>query len=77
MGHTARRPQVEYLGGGIYELRVAIEHHQHRLLYFFRGRSIIVVTSGLLTNVGQVPQQEIGQARERRSDWMERFGGEA
>ena len=76
-GHMARRPQVDHLGGGIYELRVAIEQHQHRLLYFFSGRSIIVVTSGLLKNVGTVPQQVIAQARERRADWIERFGGDA
>ena len=77
MGHTARRPQVDYLGGEIYELRVAIEQHQHRLLYFFHGRSIIVVTSGLLKNVGKVPQSEIDRARKYRADWMGRFGGDA
>ena len=77
LGHMARRPRVDYLGGDIYELRVAVEQHQHRLLYFFHDRSIIVVTSGLLKNVGKVPQQDIVQARERRSDWMERFGGDA
>lgn len=77
MGHMARRPQVDYLGGDIYELRVAIEHHQHRLLYFLHGRSIIVVVTGLLKNVGKVAQQEIERAREYRLDWMARFGGDA
>jgi len=52
-GHLARRPQVDYLGNDIYELRVAIDQHQHRLLYFFHGRSVIVVTSGLLKNEGK------------------------
>jgi phage-related protein len=75
MGHLARRPQVEYLGGQIYELRVAIDQHQHRLLYFFHGRSIIVVTSGMLKNQGKVPQAEIDRARKYRADWIERFGG--
>jgi phage-related protein len=73
----ARRPHVDHLGGGIYELRVAMEQHQHRLLYFSCGRSVIVVTSGLLKNVGKVPQQDIAPARERRADWRERFGGDA
>lgn len=77
MGHLARRPQVDYLGNDIYELRVAIEQHQHRLLYFFHGRSIIVVTTGLLKNEGRVPQLEIDRACQYRADWIERFGGDA
>lgn len=44
VGHLARRPQVDYLGDQIYELRVAIEQHQHRLLYFFHECSIIIIT---------------------------------
>ena len=63
LGHLARRPQVDYLGDQIYELRVAIEQHQHRLLYFFHGRSIIVITSGILKNEGKVPPSETDRAR--------------
>ena len=74
-GNLARRPQVDYLGKDIYELRVAIDQHQHRLLYFFHGRSIIVVTTGLLKNMGKVPPAEIVHARNCRADWLERFGG--
>jgi phage-related protein len=75
VGHLARRPLVEYLGGGIYELRVAIEKHQHRLLYFFHGRSIIVVTNGLLKNEGRVPRPGVDLACRYRADWIGRFGG--
>lgn len=77
MGHLARRPQVDYLGDQIYELRVAVDQHQHRLLYFFHGRSIIVVTSGILKNQGKAPQTEIDRARKYRADWIERFGGKS
>ena len=73
----ARRPQVEYLGHDIHELRVAKDQHQHRLLYFFHGPSIIVVTSGLLKNQGKVPQSDIDRALKYRADWLERFGGHA
>ena len=75
LGHMARRPQVDYLGGDIYELRIPIEQHQHRLFYFFHGRAIIVVTSGILKNEGKVPESEIRRARKYRADWLERFGG--
>jgi len=77
VGHLARRPQVDYIGDQIYELRVAIEQHQHRLLYFFHGRSIIVITSGILKNEGKVPQSEVDRARKYRADWLKRFGGKA
>lgn len=75
MGHSARRPMVENLGDGIYELRIAIDQHQHRLLYFFHGREIIVVTSGFLKNVDKVPEAELKRAAEFRVDWLKRFGG--
>ena len=73
----ARRPQVDYLGDDIYELRVSAEQHRHRLLYFFHGRSIIVVTSGFLKKTDAVPRPEIDRARKCRADWLERFGGDA
>jgi phage-related protein len=75
MGHTARRPQSDYLEHGIHELRIATGQHQHRLLYFFHGYSIIVVTNGFLKNEGKVPQSEIELARTYKMDWLKRFGG--
>lgn len=74
-GHLARRPQVDYLGEDIYELRVPVERHQHRFLYFFHGRTIIVVASGFLKNEGKVPLAEIARAVGRRREWVSRFGG--
>ncbi|MDE2291311.1 MAG: type II toxin-antitoxin system RelE/ParE family toxin [Elusimicrobia bacterium] len=73
-GHQARRPYADHLGGGLYELRIPIESHQHRLLYFFHGREVIVVTSGLLKNEGRVPPAELERARRYRDDWLRRFG---
>lgn len=32
LGHTARRPMVDYLGNDLYELRIPIDGHQHRVL---------------------------------------------
>jgi phage-related protein len=77
LGHLARRPHADYLGDEIYELRIGIERHQHRLLYFFHGRSIVVIASGILKNSDRVPQAEVDRARRRRADWLERFGGKA
>lgn len=76
-GHQAKRPLADYLGNQIYELRVPVDRHQHRMLYFFHGRAIIVVAVGLLKNEGRVPPSEILRARKYRADWLKRLGGEA
>lgn len=75
LGHLARRPMADYLGDGLYELRVAAERHQHRMVYFFHRRALIVVTSAFLKNEDAVPPEELARARSRRADWNQRFGG--
>ena len=77
LGHQAKRPLADYLRNQIYELRIPVDRHQHRLLYFFHRREIIVVTVGFLKNEGKVPPSEIERARKYRLDWLRRFGGDA
>ncbi len=69
LGCLARRPLADYLQEGLYELRVAVEGHQHRLLYFFHGQE-----SAFLKKDSAVPAEELARARRRREDWLERFG---
>lgn len=62
MGHELRRPEAEYLGDdGIYELRASFRRVQYRILYFFGGREIAVL-SHLITKEGKVPEGEIARA---------------
>ncbi len=77
LGHLARRPMADYLGNGLYELRVAAEGHQHRMVYFFHRRTMIVVTSAFLKKEEAVPLEELAHARRYRADWIQRFGGSA
>ena len=74
IGPLARRPFAGYVGNGIYELRVPFEGLQHRLLYFFHDRTIIVVTSGFLKNIERIPDAELRRAQTRRLDWLAHFG---
>jgi phage-related protein len=64
-GHELRRPAVDYLQDGIYELRAKHVTVQYRLLYFFHGRNVAVVAHGL-TKKKMVPAIEIARAVERR-----------
>lgn len=76
LGHTARRPMVDYLGNDLYELRIPVDGHQHRVLYFYHGRTVIVLTSAFLKNEDRVPPNELARAGRRRIEWLERRAGE-
>lgn len=64
-GHELHRPYVDYLRDGIYELRISFRRVQYRILYFFHGQNVVIVTNGL-TKESKVPKQEIDLAIERK-----------
>lgn len=61
-GHTLRRPMADFLSNGIYELRFNVDRVNHRLLYFFRGRDVIVVSHHFTKQTDRVPELEIQRA---------------
>jgi phage-related protein len=65
MGHGLRRPEADYLRDGIYEPRVSHRNLQYRMLYFFSGRAVVVVSHGLVKEAA-VPRREIERAIERK-----------
>ena len=64
-GHELRRPLAALLRDGIYELRPSYQGVQYRILYFFAGRNVIVVSHGIKKEA-EVPAVEIKRAVERR-----------
>ena len=66
LGSEIRRPEADYLRDGIYELRASFQGLHYRMLYFFLGRSAIVVTHGLVKE-RVVPPREIMLAILRKS----------
>jgi len=64
-GHELRRPEADYLKDGIYELRVRYQRVNYRLLYFFFGNRIVVLTHGLIKG-REVPAKQIEKALEAR-----------
>lgn len=65
MGHELRRPEADLLRDGIYELRIGLQGMHYRILYFFHGKDVAVVSHGL-TKERQVPPREIDLAVERK-----------
>ena len=66
LGHELRRPEADYLGDGIYELRVRLQRVNYRMLYFFHGRRAAVVSHGC-TKEREVPKREIDAALKRKA----------
>ena len=65
LGHELRRPAADYLRDGIYELRARQGHVQYRILYFFHGRQVAILTHSL-TKEDTVPVVEIERAIRRK-----------
>ena len=59
LGHELRRPEADYLRGGIHELRVQHMGVNLRMLYFFHGPAVAVLCQGFTKRQGAVPSQEI------------------
>jgi phage-related protein len=69
LGSELRRPEADLLRAGIYELRARHRHVNYRMLYFFSGQRAVL--SHGLTKEGEVPEQEVLRAIERRARFTE------
>lgn len=65
LGHELRRPEADYLRGGIYELRASLGGVHYRILYFFQGNLAAVVSHGV-TKKQRVSSGDIDRAIERK-----------
>ena len=71
LGPGLPRDYGKHLRDGVWELRVAVRHHQHRFLYCF-WRDVIVVTNAFLKKSREVPVEEIEAARAAMFEWISR-----
>jgi len=60
-GYELRRPYCDYLRDGIYELRSSYKRTQHRILYSFADRNVVLLSHGC-TKDKTVPVKEIEKA---------------
>ncbi|MGC1309075.1 MAG: type II toxin-antitoxin system RelE/ParE family toxin [Phormidesmis sp.] len=66
VGYELRRPAADYLREGIYELRVRHKNLQYRMLYFFSGKDIAVLSHSIVKKTSAVPKKEIELAIDRK-----------
>jgi len=65
LGHELRRPEADLLRDGIYELRIGWKGTNHRILYFFHGRTAAVLAHGIIKE-REVPPKDIERALARK-----------
>lgn len=70
MGYELRRPEADTLRDGVYELRVRWKSVNYRILYFFHGQGVAVLTHGF-TKERQVPDVEIDRALKMRDAFVQ------
>lgn len=66
LGNELRRPIADILRNGIYELRAKRGRVNYRILYFFSGKNVVVISHGL-TKESDVPDLDIDLAIERKN----------
>lgn len=64
-GYELRRPEADYLGDGIYELRWRFQSQNFRILYFFHGRGVAVLVHGLVKE-DRIPPSDMEVALMRK-----------
>ena len=73
-GNELRMPYSEPLGDGIFELRCKQGTDITRALYFFYYGGKIIITNGFTKKTQKTPPGEIKLAKNRRTDWLKRYG---
>lgn len=56
----------------IWEVRVSLGNNIFRLLGFYDGTDLLILTSGFAKKTNKVPRQEIGTAENRKQDYLRR-----
>jgi len=65
-GHELRRPEADYLGDDIYELRAKKGHINYRILYFFHGQNVALLCHAL-TKERAIPLADLVRAKARKA----------
>src|SRR5438094_7763594 len=69
-GYELRRPHVDLLRDGIYELRIRKGRVNFRILFFYDGRNVVVLAHGLIKEKA-VPFEDIDRALGRKKRYMQ------
>lgn len=79
-GTGARRPLVDYLNDGIYELRIKLTDKETRILYFFVFENAVILTNAW-SKKGKADKKTeydkyMKQAKKYRKDFLQRYSNQ-
>jgi phage-related protein len=69
LGHELRRPLADYLEQEIHELRIRRGRVNYRILYFFHGSDVAILTHGLIKE-DKIPRADLARAILRRNAFL-------
>jgi hypothetical protein len=72
-GYELRRPHCDILEQGIWELRARFGHLNYRILYFFEGKNVAIISHGCAKEK-EVPGSEINKAIRHRDNYIQNPG---
>ena len=68
-----RRPYVDALQDGLYELRVIFSGNQVRVIYAYMFKDYIVLLHSIIKKTKEVPQDDMLKAKNRMNDFQVRY----
>ncbi len=68
-----RRPYVDSLGAGLYELRVISSGSQLRVIYAYMFKDCIVLLHGIIKKTSEIPKNDKLNAKNRMLDFQRRY----
>lgn len=68
-----RRPYVDALEDGLYELRVIFSGSQVRVIYAYMFKDYIVLLHGIVKKTKEVPHEDMLKAKNRMLDFQARY----
>ncbi len=68
-----RRPYVDTLEEGLYELRIIFSGKQVRVIYAYMFKDCIVLLHGIIKKTKEVPRDDMLKAKNRMNDFQARF----
>ena len=71
MGHDLRRPDADYVGDDIYELRILRAGQRYRMLYAFHEGRFVLLLAGFSKSQRRIPKREIELARRRLDRFLQ------
>lgn len=68
-----RRPYVDTLTDGLYELRIIFSGSQIRVIYAYMLKDYIVLLHGIIKKTSAVPTDDLLKAKNRMHDFQRRY----